>query len=833
MGTINVILQAKARDKGVHKWLSGATKLADGFADSLGRAKKEMGGIGSGSLGTLAAAGASPRGGGGGARTRGGGSRDGVPSFDKALKDAQRARSRASQQEARNAQRQVSALARAGQQRVRGAQRAAKNLNTLSDAQLREVETQREITSRRRRAARSAAQTSLGADPTKPGKAKMGPYGKLEFAENLAVAGAEFEQFGSRVEQGIRGSFDAFKDYEKAVVEVSTLTDSISIDQIEEITKGAAEEFGGLPTEQVKAFYAIVSAGASDAADAQAQLAAANKLAIGGVATQEEAVLAISKSVANFGVSSEKASDIMFAAVQRGQTTVSEMAGALPQVANSAARAGLSMEETAAAISFLSLKMKSSATASTGLNQALVNISKPSKMAREEAKKLGIDFSAAGIKAAGGLEEWVLQIAASEKYSAQTLGRLFESSEAQAAIGGLVQDLGGFHSVLGDATNSAGKAETAYAKMSDTAAQKAKVLEAQWELLKIQAGNELVPALLDLSETTMPIITGFRDWIKENPNLAATLAKVAIGTVVASKAAGGLISAYSMWQTLSAASQLGNMKLAGATTTLTTAVTKQGTAMSLTSKIGGGMQSMVGAMPAIFAGAGLAIVAFNMVLDQAESSLTKYGETIKSVEEKQKNITFSREATSAEKTKFEADKATKIAALEEQREGARGKKAKAEIDAQIAAVSSSTLGPVQKTEAELLMERRNRLISVTNAARTAATESRVGGVDDDANLLQKSLGGWSGLLNVASGVTEDLDMQAKQAELDLAAFDKQYGSTLGLGDAAFTTPGTETTGVFGDAGTFAALQELVAATQMVAANTTKTTGPSMEAGLSS
>jgi TP901 family phage tail tape measure protein len=831
MPTINVILQAKARDKGVHKWLKSATKIADGFADSLGRAKTAMGGLGGGALGSLGAAG---RGRGGASRATGGaGPRDTATSFDKALTSAQRSRQRSYQRESRDAERQGALLARAGQQRVRGSRIAAKNLSNLSDAQLQEIETQREITARRRRSARSAAKASLGADTSKPGKAKMGPFGKLEFAENLAVAGGEFEQFGSKVEQGIRGTFDAFKDYEKAVVEVSTLSDDISIDQITKITKDAAADFGGLPTDQVKAFYSIVSAGASTAAEAQAQLTAANKLAIGGVASQEEAVLAISKSVANFGVTSEKASDIMFAAVQRGQTTVSEMASALPQVANSASRAGLSMEETAAAVSFLSLKMKSSATASTGLNQALVNISKPSKMAREEATKLGIDFSAAGIKAAGGLEAWVMQIAAAEEYSATTLGKLFESSEAQAAIGGLVQDLEGFHSVLGDATNSGGKAEAAYAKMANTAAQKTKQLEAQWELLKIQAGEQLVPALLDLSETVMPLISGFRDWIKENPNLAATLAKVAIGTAIGAKATGGLISVYSMWQALSGVTQLGNMKLAGATDTLSTAVTKQGTAMSTTSKIGGGMKSMVGAMPAIFAGAAVAIGAFNLVLDQAQTSLTRYEDTIKSIEEQQKNISFSREATSAERTKFEADKATQLAALQEQRKGARGKKSKAEIDAQIAAVSGSTLGPVQKTDAELLMERRNRLIAVTNSARLAATESRSGGVGDDANILQQSLGGWSGLLNVASGVTEDLDMQARQAEADLAAFDKQYSSTLGLGDAAFTTQDSGSAGLFGGDGTLAAIQELIAATQMVAANTTKTTGPSMEAGLSS
>jgi len=832
MATINVILQAKARDKGVHKWLTTATKLADGFAESLGRAKSAMGGLGSG-MGSLAAAGRGR--GGSGKRGGGGGGRDTATSFDKAMRAAQRSRERTQRQESRDAQRQVAALARAGQQRVRASQRAAKNLQALSDEQLREREIQREINTRRTRAARSAAKASLGADPTKPGKAKMGPFGKLEFAENLAVAGGEFEQFGSRVEQGIRGSFDAFRDYEKAVVEVSTLTDQIPIDQIQKITKDAAEEFGGLPTDQVKGFYSIVSAGATNAADAQAQLTAANKLAIGGVATQEDAVLAISKSVANFkdqGVDATQAADSLFTAVKRGQTTVEEMARALPNVASSAAAAGLSLDQTNAALAVLSTRLPNAKEGATSLKAAFSNLQKPTKGAREEAKRLGIDFSVAGIEAAGGFEEFLLKLRAAEKFDENTLSKLFDSSEARAAISGLISGMDDYRSVLADMENKQGAADKAYSKMADTTAQKSAKVEAQMELLKIQAGEELVPVLLDLSNQVLPIIKGMRDWAKENPNTASTIAKLAVGIAVAAKGVGALTSAYSMWQTISAMSQLGNMKLTSSTNTLTSAVTKQGTAMSTTAKLGGGLSKFAGALPGIFALASAGIVAFNLVLDQAQKSLAKYEDKLKAIEEEQKTISFKREATSAEQTKFEADKQAKLAALEEQRKGARGKKRK-EIDAQIADVTASTLGPVERSDAELLMERRNRLIATVNASRTAASESRVGGVSSDANILEKSLGGWAGKLNQVTGVTDEIERQRRQAEIDLARFDQQYGEQLNLGEAAFSTAETESKGIYGDAGMLAELAKIAEATQAMATNTRPNVGPSMEAGMPS
>jgi TP901 family phage tail tape measure protein len=822
MATINVILQAKARDKGVHKWLTGATKLADGFAESLGRAKTAMGGLGSGSLGSLAAAGRSR--GGGTSRAGGGGARDSGTSFDKSLQSAQRSRERAYRQEARDAERQVSMLARAGQQRVRASQRAAKNLDTLSAAQLQEIETQREITARRRRAARSAAGASLGADPTKPGRQKMGPFGKLEFAENLAVAGAEFEQFGSKVEQGIRGSFDAFKDYEKKIAEIGTITEAVTLDQIDSIAKAAVGEFGGQPIKQAEALQKVMSMGAATAADAQAQLMAANKLGIAGSANVSDSVTAISKTVENFdGVSAQKAADAIFAVTQASSAEVGDLAQSFPRVAAAAAGAGLSLEETVGTIGQMSNKLGGADEAVTALIGMIGNIQKPMKSARDEADRLGIDFSVAGIEAAGGWEEFLLKLRAAENFDENTIAKLFESSNARLGIAALTGDMEGLRKNLAAQETAAGGTEKAYAKMADTAAHKAALLEGQWETLKIQAGQELVPALLGVGETLGPIITGAKEWISENPNLAATIAKVAIGTVIATKAAGALISAYAMWQTLSGLSQLGNMKLAGSTNTLTTAVVKQGTAMSLTSKLGGGLQSMVGAMPGIFAVAAAGIVAFNVVLDQAQTSLTKYEDKIKEVEEQQKSIKFMTEATDEQKTR--------MASLEAELAGAKDFSIeKQEIKAKIEDLKQE-MKPRAKTKDELLMERRDRLVTVAKASRTAASESRYGGVSDDANILQKSLGGWSGLMNMASGVTEDLEIQASQADRDLAAFDRQEGAGLDLAVGSYRAP--EEASLFGDGGTLAAMQELIAATQMVAANTSKTMGPSMEAGLSS
>jgi TP901 family phage tail tape measure protein len=765
MAKLNVILEARGRDRGARKQLRDLTRLADGFTEAAKRATSAGAGMGSIGGGPVAA---------GGRRTRGGGGMGGSgPRRDRAAGRRANKRVRAEREfdkALNSALQDQRAVARSLNKQDRAQRRAARNIKNLTDEQLVAVELEREQNRRRRRMARQTAQGRLGADPSAAPKRGAG-RGRLEMAENLAVAGGEFEQFGDRVEEGIRGSFDAFSDFEKSVTEVSTLTDDISIDQIREITTGAVEEFGGLPTDQVKAFYSIVSAGATDAADATEQLRFANKLAIGGVAESEEAVLAISKSVANFGDQFEEganpaevAADSLFTAVKRGQTTVAEMARALPMVAQAASDTGLSIDETNAAIAVLSTRFPSAKEGATALRQALSNIAKPTKGARDEAKKLGIDFSTAGVQAAGGLEEFLLKLRAADKFDENTLAKLFDSTEARASVSALISGMDDYRSVLDDMESKQGAADTAFAKMSETSAQKAKKLEAQWELLKISAGEALVPALTDLAEELGPIIKDVTEWIKDNPKLAGTIAKVAIGVAVFSRGIGIATSALSMYSTLSGLSALKTADLGGAATKTTGSL----------GKLGGKASSLNLAGPIIAATA--AIAAFEIILNQAQKPLAEFEQSIEGVQQEQADISFD-----------------------------------------------------DKSEEQLALEARNRQVKIVNAARKAASESRVGGVGEDANLLQKSVGGFAGLLNVGTGVTEDLQRTAEQAEADLAAIDARLVAQGALTqEEAFTTAPTV------NPLDPASIQRLIDGIDKVAENTAGERqfwqGPSMEAG---
>ena len=100
-----------------------------------------------------------------------------------------------------------------------------------------------------------------------------------------AAAGLAAGLFGGvGLVYGLKQASGAATDFGAKMAEVSTLLDDTgSLDELTAKTRELAREFGNAPTEQAQALYNIISAGASDSADAMRLLTEANKLALGGV----------------------------------------------------------------------------------------------------------------------------------------------------------------------------------------------------------------------------------------------------------------------------------------------------------------------------------------------------------------------------------------------------------------------------------------------------------------------------------------------------------------------------------------------------------------------
>ena len=262
-------------------------------------------------------------------------------------------------------------------------------------------------------------------------------------------------------------------DYQKSIAEVSTLVNTATFD-MQGLNRAAlrnAKLFGSPPVAQAKAFYNIISAGASNAADANKILEAANRLAIGGVTDLETATDGLTSVLNAYGLSGAHAtsvSDTFFTAMKAGKTTVGELSGAIGRVLPTAAALGVNFETVAAALAALTKSGISTKEATTGLNAVFGAALKPSAQASELADQLGISFNSTALEAKG-LQQFLLDVIAATGGSEQKLSTLFGNLEAIRPIMALAGQAGvDFAAIMEQMGIKTGATDEAVAKMENT-----------------------------------------------------------------------------------------------------------------------------------------------------------------------------------------------------------------------------------------------------------------------------------------------------------------------------------------------------------------------------
>lgn len=208
----------------------------------------------------------------------------------------------------------------------------------------------------------------------------------------------------SAIKNAISDTIQVGREFEREWANVTTMFDT---------SKTNANDFKqelmdmspvlGDTTELARGMYQVLSA-SIEPAKAIDFLTTAAEAATAGVTDTATAVDALSTVINAYGMEAEnagKVSDIMFATVKRGKLTYEQMATALGTVVPVAAQAGIEFEEIGAAMATLTRQGIDANTATMQLRQVMMAVLKPSKEASKLAKQLGIDWSAAGLKAKG------------------------------------------------------------------------------------------------------------------------------------------------------------------------------------------------------------------------------------------------------------------------------------------------------------------------------------------------------------------------------------------------------------------------------------------------
>ncbi len=314
-----------------------------------------------------------------------------------------------------------------------------------------------------------------------------------------AIAGKLTELKGAAV--------GAFTEIAKAERKLSTVSN-----ESKQLVKNfgdlaAANKFQTTTAELATASYEVLSAGFTDTADVTQILEASTKGAIGGFSDVTTVSKATISALNAYGAGADQAASFVdkFVSVQQsGLITVDQYASQIARIAPTAAAAGLSLDELNGAIATATASGVPVESTFAGLRGAIAAILKPSGEAVELAKELGLNFNAAGLKTLG-LSGILKQLKTTGNDSADTLLKLFGSTEALAAIAPSINAIEKLEANIKASANSAGLASTNFEKAIDPA----KALANQTTEALAKLGANIVKVFNPVLSTTKAVVQAF------------------------------------------------------------------------------------------------------------------------------------------------------------------------------------------------------------------------------------------------------------------------------------------------------------------------------------
>lgn len=364
------------------------------------------------------------------------------------------------------------------------------------------------------------------------------------------------------------------------------------------------------------------------------------RASVGGLANLGETVKVTSNIIKNYGLDWGAAGSIqdkIQLTAKNGVTSFGELAQALPRVTSQASTLGVSVDELMATFSTLTNVSGNTAEVSTQLAAIFTALIKPSSEAAEMAQQMGIQFDAASIKAAGGMEQFLVSLDKSVKqYAASSgmleqeiYGKLFGSAESLRALTPLTGKLAEkFRENVADMKNSAGTIDKVFGIMSSTGAATLQMLNNKLgkfrDMVQSSIGNALPfinfisQALVTLSATTQLIVS--------MKSLAITTNLVSVATTAASKAK---VAAVAVSRVLQAAF---TGEAVGATT-----------AAVATRALGVAIKSLL-----ISTGAGIAIVALTEIINHLINSSDEAADKVDGLTEAEQRAKQAHQQTAQE-----------------------------------------------------------------------------------------------------------------------------------------------------------------------------------------
>ena len=360
------------------------------------------------------------------------------------------------------------------------------------------------------------------------------------------------------------------EEFNKAMKEANTMAgkDSAGFKQLKDEVADLAKEIPIARDQLANGLYQTISNGVPGNNWIEF-LNTSARSAVGGLADINKVVGVTSTLIKNYGLEWSAAADIqdkIQLTAKSGVTSFEQLAQALPRVTGNAATLGVSIDELMGTFATLTGVSGNTAEVSTQLAAIFTSLVKPSSEAADMAAKMGIQFNAASIKAAGGFQNFLNQLDGSVKAYAQANGvleqevysKLFGSAEAIRALIPLQGELADkFSTNVANMVNSAGTMDAAYTDMSSHGEAVNQMLRNQWAAVidvisgvtsAAQPYINFTAGLLSTGSSAAILITTFKQLNIQQMAVAtrAKLASAAMSTLgLRGKSAAAMVRVFS------------------------------------------------------------------------------------------------------------------------------------------------------------------------------------------------------------------------------------------------------------------------------------------------
>ncbi len=338
-----------------------------------------------------------------------------------------------------------------------------------------------------------------------------------------------------------------FQDFEKSVANAASVTGKTgeAFSQAKENISAVAQELGQATSfsssQAADAMYDLASAGYDVSTMAANDLVPMLNLAAGTQYDLEETTATMASTLSQFGLGFESAgrvADVFAASCGATQANMEKLSYSMKYVGTISDSAGMSIEDTTAALGLLYNAGLNGESAGTGLRGVLASLISPTKNAAGEIQSMGLTLEDVD-PTTQGFANVIAKLAAAgldTNEAFEIFGR-----EAAPAVLALTSQSGQLADLTTQLENVGGAAQTMADEQLDTLAGSLDSLSGSIENMMINIGQALSPTIREVADALVPMIPSIQDYIIAIVNVFVSFVSQLGSSVSSIKAIGSTI----------------------------------------------------------------------------------------------------------------------------------------------------------------------------------------------------------------------------------------------------------------------------------------------------